>query len=410
MTSPPQDILIIGGGLAGLCFAQGLTKAGIPFRIFERDASASWRPQGYRLRLNGEGASALRDVLSPELWERFEATCCSVELGETDINAIDGSSIACRAGGSPAMKGLKPYTCDRQVLRGILLTDLEDKIHYGKELVSYEIDTGGVIASFQDGTTAMGRFIVGADGRGSATRRQFLPDHRPLDTEGTCIYGKTPITPELMERFPTRAMRWMTLVVDRTPITQTLDVDDTAVTLLLEPIRFSDTASRQGVELPADYIYWVLVAREHIFDVSRDVPLPRHSGRDVAALSLRITECWHPDIRSVLHLQDETQSSLLRVVSSSPELRPWAPSDRVTVIGDAIHVMSPCGGVGAVTALVDGANLAKTIAAEGISAGSIGEFERAMREFAGANIRRSFAGGRKLFGQRPFEECKPYNG
>jgi hypothetical protein len=30
----------------------------------------------------------------------------------------------------------------------------------------------------------------------------------------------------------------MTLVFDRTPITQTLDMDDTTVTLLLEPIRF----------------------------------------------------------------------------------------------------------------------------------------------------------------------------
>lgn len=410
MGSVEQDILIIGGGLGALCLAHGLDKAGLPFRVFERDANASWRPQGYRLRINGDGANALKDTLSPDLWDRFEKTCCSAELGETDINAVDGSITASRAGGGPAMKGLKPYTCDRKVLRDILLTGLEEKTSYGKELVRYEIVAEGVIAYFQDGTTALGRFLVGADGKGSATRQQYLPDHGPLDTEGTCIYGKTLITPELVERFPARAMRWMTLVVDRTPITQTLDIDDTAVTLLLEPIRFPKKNDGFDEYRPADYMYWVLIARKHIFALPNDVPLSKYTGEDATATSLRITECWDPSIRSILHLQDKTQSSPLRVLSASPDIQPWAPSDKITVIGDAIHVMSPCGGVGAVTALVDGANLAKTITTKGISIESIGEFEQTMREFAGANIRRSYMGGRKLFGQRPFAECSQYVG
>lgn len=188
-------------------------------------------------------------------------------------------------------------------------------------------------------------------------------------------------------------MRWMTLVVDCTPITQTLHIDDTAVTLLLELIRFSKKNDRFNEYMPADYTYWVLIARRHIFNLPNDVPLSKYTGEDAAATSLRITECWDPSIRSILHLQYKMQSSLFRALSASPDIKPWAPSDEVTVIGGAIHVMSPRGDVSAVTALVDGVNLTKTITTKGISTESIGEFEKAMREFAGVNIRRSYIGG-----------------
>lgn len=405
MGSEQQPVLIIGGGLGGLCLAQGLQKARIPFHVFERDLHASWRPQGYRLRINGDGASALKRSLPEVLFERFERTCCEVELGETDLNALDGGILACRRGGGPLNAGMKTYTADRKVLRDLLLTGLDQHISFGKEFIRYELTETGVVARFRDGTQAEGCLLVGADGSRSVTRKQFLPGHVPLDTNGCCIYGKTTITAELQEQFPVAAMRWMTLVVDRTPITQTLDVDETPVTLLLEPIRFPKNEYQD--ELPADYVYWVLIAKKEIFNLPEG-SLSHVTGEEAAVMSLRITDCWDPQIRSLLHLQDKTQSSLLRVLSTSPEIELWAPSARVTVIGDAIHPMSPCGGVGAVTALVDGANLAEIIATKGISEEAIGEFEGKMREFAGKSIQRSFIGGRKLFGQKPFEQCKPY--
>ena len=65
--STPKPILIAGAGIASLLLAQSLRLANIPFRIFERDASFSFRAQGYRLRLSSQGLDAVEGVLDADL-------------------------------------------------------------------------------------------------------------------------------------------------------------------------------------------------------------------------------------------------------------------------------------------------------------------------------------------------------
>jgi 2-polyprenyl-6-methoxyphenol hydroxylase-like FAD-dependent oxidoreductase len=83
----------------------------------------------------------------------------------------------------------------------------------------------------------------------------------------------------------------------------------------------------------------------------------------------------------------------------------WAPSSRVTLLGDAIHTMSPAGGVGAVAALYDSAALAEIIREDGVSQTSIGNYETKMREFSDVCIRRSYRGGGRLLNMPAFETC-----
>lgn len=52
-------VLIIGAGLGGLTLAQGLRKQGISFELFERDASAEARGQGYAVGLHEYSPSRL---------------------------------------------------------------------------------------------------------------------------------------------------------------------------------------------------------------------------------------------------------------------------------------------------------------------------------------------------------------
>ncbi|KAL0261152.1 hypothetical protein SLS55_004848 [Diplodia seriata] len=98
----------------------------------------------------------------------------------------------------------------------------------------------------------------------------------------------------------------------------------------------------------------------------------------------------------------------MRVLSMRPEMAAWEPlREPVTLLGDAAHVMSPSGGVGAVTAFRDAANLVKVLVENGgqVSAESIGKYEGMMKEYAKEAIEESRQGGVRFFNHPPFEEC-----
>src|SRR5579859_5354771 len=72
-TSP--HVLVIGGGLGGLCLAQGLKKGGVSVAVYERDAGPSHQTsEGYSLQINAHGNGALQACLPPELWTVYLET------------------------------------------------------------------------------------------------------------------------------------------------------------------------------------------------------------------------------------------------------------------------------------------------------------------------------------------------
>ncbi|MET1083726.1 MAG: NAD(P)-binding protein, partial [Burkholderiales bacterium] len=57
------NVMIIGGGIGGLCLAQALHRAGIRVTVYERtEARTDWL-QGYRIHINPHGSRALHDCL-----------------------------------------------------------------------------------------------------------------------------------------------------------------------------------------------------------------------------------------------------------------------------------------------------------------------------------------------------------
>src|SRR5215472_3859407 len=72
-------VIVIGGGIAGLCLAQGLKKAGIDVSVYEkgpRQADPHWL-QGYQIHVNPNGAHALQECLPPALWAKLLDNACS---------------------------------------------------------------------------------------------------------------------------------------------------------------------------------------------------------------------------------------------------------------------------------------------------------------------------------------------
>jgi 2-polyprenyl-6-methoxyphenol hydroxylase-like FAD-dependent oxidoreductase len=67
-------VAIVGGGIGGLCLAQGLRRNGIDVTVHERDAGIGSRRQGYRIHLDDRAGNALAACLPPSLHELFLAT------------------------------------------------------------------------------------------------------------------------------------------------------------------------------------------------------------------------------------------------------------------------------------------------------------------------------------------------
>ncbi|MCJ1476815.1 hypothetical protein MMC13_005484 [Lambiella insularis] len=381
--SDSATVLICGAGISGLALAQGLLKARIAFRVFEREPVFNARAQGYRVRINSTGIAALKQILPPELFSPLTASCAQItsenanKIGPTiSLNALTGEKqLEPMGSGPPSKHGPvgqedEPLSADRTVLRNVLILGLEGYVEFGKEFSKYEF-------------CQMAWLPISV-----MVPRQYLPDHKILDTQGRWICGKTPLTPELVEKFEKKAMVGMTIMGDRSR--------EVPQNLLLEANRFKDNEFRSG--LPEDYVYWVLALRGDAIGMDDE---------EAAALSQKLTSHWNPSFHALFALQDTENPSMIRIVSAEPDMPKWKPSRRLTLMGDAVHVMPPTAGVGATSALRDAAMLTEALKEGGLHEDSIGKYEETMRQYVGEVIAKSRMAGKAMFGMPEFAELKP---
>ncbi|KAK8010312.1 hypothetical protein PG990_009277 [Apiospora arundinis] len=422
MSSDPCDpVLIIGGGISGLCLAQGLKKLGIPFKVFERDAETAARAQGYRLRLL-DGIEVIEKVAPAKVSALFHATTAIFKFGVHKYDAITGETrpFTEAEGDDQAPAGIRPHlarspadgndsrattaaTVDRRVLRDVLMTDIGNHVVFGKTYSHFEIehDADCIRAYFTDGSSERGRLLVGADGKRSAVRRQHIPGHVMLDTGYGGFYGKTPLTAEMHEIFARNTdLQGLVVVSDTQALSTSLD-------LLMEEVawspeaRSSSSSSDAAVQVPEDYVYWVLLSERASLPFSEEELAGRvRSGKAAVQATLDLTKGWTAELRKIITGQAPQETSYISVHSVSPDMKEWEPSRYVTLVGDAVHGMPPFAALGANTALRGVQLLYQAIeqhGVQGLTEDTIGRFEAELRALAVEKIEQSFESGRVTF-------------
>jgi 2-polyprenyl-6-methoxyphenol hydroxylase-like FAD-dependent oxidoreductase len=320
-------VLVVGAGIGGLCLAQGLVKSGLSVAVYERDEHAAVRGQGYRVSIKQVGAHALHDCLPAELFDLCVAT--SIRQATTMAFVDQQLKPKFRKEVPRIGPGLAGFGANRLTLREILLSGLDDIVHFGVICTGYERVGDRVRVRFSDGTSVEGDLLVGADGTNSAVRRQLLPD-AVIDEYDRANYGRTPMTAQ--------TRHWLPGILTDS-FNRILGPD---AAMSVATCRAMGTAP--GLTPVADYLSWMVAPTTK--------PLPAQaSAEQLCDIARRAVAGWHPAVVRIVDESDVDGTALVTMTTARP-VEPWH-EPAVTLLGDAIHTMSPGRGEGANTALRD---------------------------------------------------------
>ncbi|MEM1007960.1 MAG: FAD-dependent monooxygenase [Myxococcota bacterium] len=179
------EVLIVGGGIAGLCAAVVFQRHGFDVRVCER-AEVLW-PVGAGILL---APNALKVLEKLELYTSVREQGHVLEQGMrvTDANL----SVIQSLGGAEEESLFHHHSLviHRAVLQELLLSQLsEGTVHTGKSCSSVEQDTHGCRVLFEDGDTCLSDVVIGADGIHSAVRSQLFPEVTLRYSGETCWRG-----------------------------------------------------------------------------------------------------------------------------------------------------------------------------------------------------------------------------
>ncbi|UQU64730.1 FAD-dependent monooxygenase [Couchioplanes caeruleus] len=360
-------VLIAGAGLGGLCLAHGLHRAGVDVEVFERAASPDAFAAGYRIHIDPDGDRALRSCLPSRQVADYEAACGRPPRTFAFVDERLRELLTAEIAPPGADSGHR--SINRYRLRRILLSGLDERVRFGREIVGFE-EPHEVNARFADGSAATGTVLIGAEGTHSPTRAQLLPHAERVDTGVDGISGRVVPDGPLADLVPSAFADGPGLVL-------------------------APGGRNLFVATHEDYLVWGLSARRETLPAGGIGGL---SPDGLHCLARELTARWHPRLR---HLVDAAKEVSGFTIKTSVPVPPW-PAGRVTVLGDAIHSMPPSRGIGANTALRDADLLRRTLTGGGDPVAAIAAYEREMRAYGFAAVRASVQAQRQgLIANRP---------
>jgi 2-polyprenyl-6-methoxyphenol hydroxylase-like FAD-dependent oxidoreductase len=391
----PIRVLIVGGGIGGLCLAQGLRKHGVEVAVYERDAAAVARGQGYRLRIDALGIRALARCLPSDLFELFRATSNRPYMSRGTAFDHQLNQIYSGAPERPFDPARASTAVNRLTLRQVLLAGLDDNVHFGQELVAFEQSATAVRAHFASGREAEGDLLVGADGISSAARGQLLPQAGVIDTGMRGIYGQAPLDPGLLALLPAALFGGSSPVLGPDRRTMALGA--------FQPCRpvaeaAAEIAPYARLEPVPDYMKWTMVAPTESFGLPEQ-ELWQADPATLHRTAWEMTQGWHPAVLELV-ARSEVPATFFLAIRSARPVPEW-PASRVTLLGDAIHATTPVGGTGANTALRDASLLTDCLTAGELTGAALRaavlQYETRMREYGFSAVTDSLRGAEMIF-------------
>jgi 2-polyprenyl-6-methoxyphenol hydroxylase-like FAD-dependent oxidoreductase len=169
-----EKVLIIGGGVGGMCAAILLRRHGIVVDLVE--VNPHWAPDGAGITISGPSLRALRDIgVVDEVLSR------GGHWDYVDMCAADGSLMytvplqpAIGGEGMPAAAGImRPVLAD---ILGETTKKAGARVRLGVSFTHIAQDESGVDVTFTDGSRDRYDLVIGADGVNSKTRALVMPD------------------------------------------------------------------------------------------------------------------------------------------------------------------------------------------------------------------------------------------
>jgi 2-polyprenyl-6-methoxyphenol hydroxylase-like FAD-dependent oxidoreductase len=390
-SSPPiadkenyPHLAIIGGGIGGVALAVACLHRGIPFTLYERDDNFEARSQGYGLTLQ-QATKAIEGLGIFSLEEGVISTRHLVHTTEGKVIGEWGIRKWIQSDAKTFQKRTNIHIA-RQSLRLALLKQLggQDRVHWGHQLVDFkECEGNGVDLSFQvDGKikNAKADLVVGADGIRSSVRRLLIGDNiSPLHYLG-CIV--------ILGICPLKALEGLNSpLLDSATVFQTANGNERIYIMPYD----------------SDSVMWQLSFPM----LEEDAKSLSDKGPQALKEEARRRTLWHNPIPQILEATLEAQISGYPVYDREllePEVLEKA--QKVTLIGDAAHPMSPFKGQGANQALLDALSLARMISRgcrplskwrkDGIRKSVLTEFESEMLERSATKVNDSAAAAQFL--------------
>ena len=313
-------VIIIGAGIGGLAAALTLGRAGIDVQVFE---------QAPELREVGAGVQ-----ISPNATRILIRLGLASTMARVGVRPIalavhrwnDGQLIARHplAGECEREFGAPYYHFYRPELLEILVSAVPPEvIHLDHRCVGLTQRGDRVEAQFQNGASAEGDLLVGADGIHSTVRELILGPEAPRFSGHVAYRGLVPA-----ERL---------------------------AHLGLEVSGYSWWGSQHHfvhyfVGAGARYLNFVAVT-------PGDWRIESWTAKGEVADALKEFEGWHPHVRAIIGAADATNRWALYDRDPLPR---WSVG-RVTLMGDAAHAMLPYMAQGAVQSIEDAAVLARCL-------------------------------------------------